>query len=106
MRRDFDQRLEHKSPLMQTRMRQHQELSPALDVAVHQEIQIDRAWAILQVANAAEQIFDSQQAGHYLFRRRQRVSNLYNHIQVGWLLDFADWLSLINRRDATDAHRR
>src|SRR5881275_2941860 len=96
VRRNFHQRLEHKAPFMQTRMRQHQKLCIALDLTIEQQIEIDRAWAILSFSRAAEEKFDSQQPRHHLFRRRQRIPDFSDHIKKRWLLNFAERLSLID----------
>ena len=104
-RRDFHQRLKYESSFMQARVRQPEKFCVALDVAIDQQVEIDCAWAILHLPRAAKRKLDAQQTRHRLFRSRQRISNLHNHVEIRRLFDVADWFGFVNGRHATHAQR-
>ena len=106
LRRNLNQRLKDKAALVQTRMRQYQKFRVALDIAVEQQIEIDRAWAVLGVSDSPQQKLNSQKSRHHLLRSRQRISRLDHHVQEGRLLDLANRLGFVDRRDAADANSR
>ena len=59
MRRNFRQGLEHKSALVQTWVRQHEELCMAFNVAVKEQVEIDCARSIFDVSDAPQRKFNS-----------------------------------------------
>jgi len=68
--RNFDQRLEDKTTLMQTRMGESEELSVAQHISIEQQVKIDCARSVGNFSRAPQGIFNSQQPRHYLLRRR------------------------------------